>query len=235
MPSKNKTKYIGLYSFHVPVLVLAVAIIGIGAVASVTTSNNPNGSSILGSKAKNDNAKKSLKTTEGETPTAKQHKKIITQVVTKLEEVSKTEKGAGNKEVGEEIAEVAETEEEIAAETVEAIDAVESKPKWQVLLFGSDYKNLGQLRSSLAHNTNSIRKLTRNTASVTESSSSAQVQSQLSVLELERERILNVIRTNEDQFSILGWVSRLLNKYPTQPIGGGDDTDTNESSGSADL
>lgn len=218
MPNKDKKiKYI-----------LILALLGFGALLSLT-SNKPEDNTVLGSKAKNENAKgliKSVQVTEATTPVAKQHKKNITEVVNKLEEVADTEGAAGNTEASQEITEVANTAEETAADTVEAIDAVESKPKWQVLLFGSDYKNLGQLRSSLAHNTNDIRKLSRAADVVEESSSSAQVQGTLATLELERQRIYDVIKANESQFSILGWVARFFTGYTPLPIGGGvDDVD----------
>lgn len=220
MPNKDKKiKYI-----------LILALLGFGALLSLT-SNKPEDNTVLGSKAKNENAKgliKSVQVTEATTPVAKQHKKNITEVVNKLEEVADTEGAVGNTEASQEITEVANTAEETAADTVEAIDAVESKPKWQVLLFGSDYKNLGQLRSSLAHNTNDIRKLSRAADVVEESSSSAQVQGTLATLELERQRIYDVIKANESQFSILGWVARFFTGYTPLPIGGGVDEGTGD-------
>lgn len=228
MPNKDhKIKYISLYSFHVPVLILAIAILGFGALLSLT-SNKPEDNTVLGSKAKNENAKgliKSVQVTEATTPVAKQHKKNITEVVNKLEEVADTEGAAGNTEASQEITEVANTAEETAADTVEAIDAVESKPKWQVLLFGSDYKNLGQLRSSLAHTNNSIKKLNKTAGTVTPESTQS-VQAQMTVLDLERQRIYNIITQNESRFSLLGWVSRFLTGRTLLPIGGGvDDVD----------
>lgn len=103
-------------------------------------------------------------------------------------------------------------QEETVDDTAEAIAAVESKPKWQVLLFGSDYKNLGKLRSSLAHTENSIRKLERS-SDLGVFSSDTEVTSDLATLYAERERIRNVIVENESQFSILGWVNRFLSNY----------------------
>ena len=143
-------------------------------------------------------------------------------VAKKLKTVAVSESQVGNTEASQEISEVADDTEETATETADAITAVESKPKWQVLLFGSDYKNLGQLRSSLAHNTNSIRKLTGTVDDIDNITSGSEVQAQLEALLLERERLVGIIEENESQFSLLGWVSKLLAGYKETP------TDTDE-------
>jgi hypothetical protein len=210
MHNNKSTK---LYSFHLPVVILAIAIIGFAALFGTTYKK----SNILGSKSNNSKSNKSVKDTQPTNSKAQMHKKVITNVVDTLETVAQTEDNTGNTDVSNEITEVAETEDETAVDTVEAIEEVESKPKWQVLLFGSDYKNLGQLRSSLAHNTNNIRKLTKAGEGVEESSSSTQVGASLAALELERERIYNVIISNEQQFSFLGWATRFLTGYTPLP------------------
>jgi hypothetical protein len=154
-------------------------------------------------------------------PNAALHKNKVLKVVDKLNEVSDEEEEIGNEETSEEIEEVANDEEENVDEVAEAIEAVETRPKWKTLLFGSDYKNLGQLRSHLAHNTNAIRKLTRAKNEVQAEGNEEDVQAQLGELIQERERIRNVITEYEDDFGILGWVFRFLNGY----MGGGLDDD----------
>jgi len=154
-------------------------------------------------------------------PNALIHKKKITDVVINLNEISDEEEQIGNEEVSDEIEEVAVEEEENVDEVVGAIDAIEKRPKWKTFLFGSDYKNLGQLRSNLAHNTNSIRKLHKVQNEVQAYGNEEDVQAQLGELVQERERIRTVITEHEDDFGILGWVFRFLNGY----IGGGLDSD----------
>lgn len=145
----------------------------------------------------------------------------------------------------EESQEIAEEAEEIASEiqaseeeTAGAIEAVESQNKFKKLLIGTDYKNLGQLRSSLVQNMNQIRKLTtlaekvqtqiqtqtqtqQQTQTQTQNKNAltgAEIQNQLTILMQERERIKSVIQTNEGGFSILGWVSKFLGGYSDEPI-----------------
>jgi len=206
MPKKKKA--VNLYSLHLPVIVLAVAIVGFAVLFGTTYRK----SNILGSKSSS-NSNKSVKNVQPTTSKGQLHKKIMTKMVDTLETVAQTEEGAGNTGVSDEVAEVAETEDETAAETAEAIDGVESKPKWQVALFGPSYKNLGQLRSSLAHNTNDVRKLNKALETATTPESATAIQTQLSVLQLARQQIVGVIETNESQFSLLGWMVRLINGY----------------------
>jgi hypothetical protein len=126
----------------------------------------------------------------------------MTTVVNELEEVAKTEELQGNTEVSDEITELADTSETVTSETVEAIDEIETRPTWKTTLLGPDYKNLGQLRSALAHNDNAIRKLTKTFGEVT-TESTAGIQTQLSTL--------------LEEFSLLGWVSRFLLGYKPLP------------------
>ncbi len=154
-------------------------------------------------------------------PNALLHKKNITDVVISLNEISDEEDQIGNEDVSDEIEEVAIEEEENVDEVADAISAVEKRPKWKTFLFGSDYKNLGQLRSSLAHNTNSVRKLHKAQNEVQANGNEEDVQAQLGELVQERDRIRTVIAEHEDDFGILGWVFRFFSGY----LGGGLDDD----------
>jgi hypothetical protein len=236
MPKHKKENSFVLYSLHLPVLLLLAAVVGMGAVTYLSSSGAAN-KNILGtnsktkeSKGKSDEAKGKSNTPnkeEGST-NATEHKNNVSEVVTSLEEVAQTEDVSGNKETGKKIKEVAETIDEQASDTVDTIEEVESRSSWKTLLLGPDYKNLGQLRSSLAHNTNEIRQLTLLLATVS-GESAAELQTQLDALKVESQRIYDLISTNESKFSLLGWVSRYILGYPSSPIGeAGDDLGTKE-------
>jgi hypothetical protein len=122
------------------------------------------------------------------------------------------------KEIAEELEEISEETGEVQDKTVKAIDKVEKQNKFKKLLVGTDYKNLGQLRSSLVHNRNQIRQLTRISEEVGDEESKQVVQSSLETLMGERERIKEVITENEEGFSLLGWVFRIVNGYPQDSI-----------------
>ena len=211
---------------------LALAVGGLVYFGYLGTGNTGGGVSVLGSKSnKGGNSDNSVNSNKNknkatvETVNSKKYKESISNVVNSLEKVSNTEEEIGNTETGQEIQKVADAEEENAEDIAEAISAVESRPKWKTLLLGSDYKNLGQLRNSLIHVSNDIRKLTNNTEEVIDPTSQTLLQEQLKVLTAERNRIIDVIVDNKERFSLLGWVVKLFNGISTPPIGGIDNVD----------
>jgi len=145
-------------------------------------------------------------------------KKNIVEVIEELDEVAVSESAEGSVEVAEELQEIVETEEEVVEDIAEIIEEIEEESTLKTFLVGADYKNLGSLRSSLVHNRNQIRKLTKTTAKVQSEENNLVVQEQLIVLTQERERIKDVIEENESQFSILGWIRKFLSGYVSEPL-----------------
>ncbi len=120
--------------------------------------------------------------------------------------------------------EAVETLEEVAIEVEQsgedasvAIEEVEKTNKFMKLLVGSDYKNLGQLRSSLVRNRNQIRQLTSLMERTTDEAEKTAISEQLVSLMQEKERIKTVISDNEEGFSLLGWAFRFLSGYVSAP------------------
>jgi hypothetical protein len=252
MPKKKDHKSYTLYVYHIPVLILAgLFIFGatyfvenyqektdqVGAVLGKgNTKNNSNGKTDnpgKGNENKPDKAKKnnkgnleggSLGSTGNGSPNAFLHRQNVAKVVGNLKKTAE-EQLPVDEELSEELEEVADEVEEDATEVTEAIKTIETRPKWKTVLLGADYKNLGQLRSHLAHNTNTIRKLVKTQAKVQNQGTEQAVQEQLGTLMEERERITGIIAEHEDDFGILGWASRLLSGY----LGGGlQDTDLSD-------
>jgi hypothetical protein len=226
--------------FSLPVVLILVSFLSLAVVGGAVLTKESTPDEVLGSKSsgkpenkekkssnsnKNSDKGKSSMNSEKDTKTFIQD---VNKAAGQLKKAASTEKAVGNKTVGQELEEIANSAESDTQETTEAIEAVESKPAWKVFLTGPDYKNLGQLRSSLVHNRNETAKLTRALTSVKGYTSDDAITAQLLVLEQERERITSVITENESQFSVLGWVSKLLAGYKT---GDGDDADETTPSG----
>lgn len=149
-----------------------------------------------------------------------------TKEVTKsLKAEATKQKAAGNTAVSEQIQQVVTEQEQTQEQTTEAIAEVESRGKVKTFLVGTDYKNLGQLRSGLVHNRNEIRKLTQTLTQVQTPEEKALIEAQLLTLTQERERIKTVITTNEDSFSLFGWAFRFLNNYEQDPINEKEETE----------
>lgn len=191
------------------------------------------------SKVKKQDIKNYQKPASGQT-NAQLHKIKIKQSANNLKEIaaeggnvldeesatSATDEISG--EVADEIEQIAEEEEETTDETAGTIEQLESRNKFKNFLFGTDYKNLGQLRSSLVHNRNQIRKLTKVMSQVQGEEEKLMLEEQLVVLTQERERIKDVIVQNEEGFSILGWIFRLFSGYSEEPLENEEEEQLNE-------
>lgn len=121
-------------------------------------------------------------------------------------------------QVAEELEGIAEEEDAAEDEVTDSIEKVEERGKLKTLLVGTDYKNLGQLRSELVRNRNQIRKLTKLVNQVEGEENQLAIQDQIAALLQQREGIYNLIKTNEEKFSVLGWVFRFISGYPSDPI-----------------
>lgn len=145
------------------------------------------------------------------------HKEKVEVVAENLDKVVKKEKEMKKTAVAQQIEGVVEESSETSNAAADAIAEVESRNGFKRFLIGTDYKNLGQLRSSLVRNESQIRKLTRAMAGV-DAEEQAAIGAQLLTLTQERERIKTVITENEGGFSLLGWMFRLINGYPKESI-----------------
>jgi hypothetical protein len=211
-------------SKSIAVVILALAL-GFGVTAAFA--KNGNGKSDQEkNKAKPVNIKNFEKPdkAKGET-NAQVHREKTEEVVQNLEQVVTQEEAAGNSEISGQIGQVVKEQEQTQEQTAEAIEQVEKRGKVKTFLVGTDYKNLGQLRSSLVHNRNDIRKLTQALAQVQGGENTVLLQGQIADLMLERERIKSIIQTNESSFSLFGWVSRFLNNYEQTPVNDKDEAD----------
>lgn len=92
----------------------------------------------------------------------------------------------------------------------EAQDAVESRPGWLTFLFGSDYGNLGKLRSELVTTENQIQRLTNAMNRSVDATVKADLQVQISALEAEASTTAAFIEENEGSFSLFGWLVRVF-------------------------
>ena len=196
--NKSKKSYI-LYAFHVPVLVL-IGLLAVGSYFSINkiTKNSEDQTLVLGKKSDKGNktnpgqAKKADKVTgnaggNNGSSNAAIHRKNVNNVVENLEAILEDEEELGNEELVSEILDIVNDESEDVTDVTEAIAEVEGRPAWKTALLGSDYKNLGQLRSSLVKNRNRIKKLTKSANKVQGEDNQLMYQEQLQVLNEEKE------------------------------------------------
>ena len=106
----------------------------------------------------------------------------------------------------------------------EAITEVEEEGAVKKFFLGPDYKNLGQLRSSLVHNENQIRKLTQAMNTLTQNGGDAsEFADEMEALVAQRKIMQGLISENQEQFSLLGWIFKFMNGYEKEPAEEGDE------------
>jgi len=138
---------------------------------------------------------------------AEEHRSEVATFVKSLLKVADRERG-----IGEKVREVAHEQDDVASTTAEVIEKVEKKSKIATFFFGSDYKNLGQLRSELVKTENNIEKLKGIVSEATSITNKAELEAQVKALEATRAKVDAFIAENESVFSLFGWVSRMFAK-----------------------
>lgn len=134
-----------------------------------------------------------------------EHKSNVAKVVETL-----TALAGKDKNIGEEVRAVAQEQATSSDRVAEAIDAVETHGWLKTFLFGTDYKNLGALRSEIVTTENSISRLTKAMERTTDPAVKADLETQIKALQDANAKALEFIKTNESKFSLFGWVMRLL-------------------------
>ncbi len=113
--------------------------------------------------------------------------------------------------VGKEVRDIA-WEHAFSAERLNnAIHEVESRGSIKTALVGSDYKNLGQLRSEIVVVENTIDRLEKAKDKATDPGTIAELDTQIAALKATASSTLEFVEDSESKFSIFGWLVRLLN------------------------
>ncbi|OGZ22957.1 MAG: hypothetical protein A3A08_00855 [Candidatus Nealsonbacteria bacterium RIFCSPLOWO2_01_FULL_41_9] len=139
---------------------------------------------------------------------SEEHKSTVANFVQSLLNVASSAKGG----IGEQVRVIAQQQNDSASATTQAIKKVENRSKIRTFLFGSDYRNLGALRSEIVKTRSRIDQLNRILENIKNASDTAEIQSQIQVLEQEQTKLENFVKENESKISLFGWLAKLLNR-----------------------
>lgn len=134
---------------------------------------------------------------------AAEHRSTVASFVQTLKEASSSMAGG----IGEQVRVIAQQQEDSDATTTKAIEKINSRSKIKTFLIGSDYKNLGALRSEIVQTRSRIDQLNR---AIQNATNTAEIQAQIQVLEQEQTKIENFIKESEGKFSLFGWLVKML-------------------------
>jgi vacuolar-type H+-ATPase subunit I/STV1 len=146
--------------------------------------------------------------TENERSNGAEHRSTVSTSVQKLLEVADREKG----EIGDEVKAVAQAQNEVKDKVADAIDKVQNRSKVKTFFLGTDYKNLGQLRSEMVKGKNQVRQLKRLLEKATSPESRAVLEEEIKTLEESQQKLDNFLKTNESKFSLFGWFVKKFSK-----------------------
>jgi hypothetical protein len=139
--------------------------------------------------------------------TAEAHRSSVASFVQSLLSVADRDGG-----IGAEVRAVAQSQQESASTTAEAVAKVEGRSKVMTFLFGSDWKNLGSLRSEAAKAAADMKKLEAALDDATSASVRADLEAQITVLKEQQEELVSFIAEHESSFSLFGWFTKLFVK-----------------------
>ena len=138
---------------------------------------------------------------------AETHRSVVATFVKNLLSVADREGG-----IGEQVRVIAQQQNDSKTKILEEIDTVEKRSKIKTFFLGTDYKNLGALRSEMVKTRNRIEQLKRLVEKTTVEEDKTILQDQIKALELEQTKINDFITKNESEFSLFGWFVKLFNK-----------------------
>ena len=156
-------------------------------------------------KAGDTNGEQNAASTKGQI-TAEQHRSTVANFVQNLLQVADREGG-----IGQQVRVIAQQQNQSASTTIQAMEKVQTRNKVQTFLFGSDYKNLGTLRSETVQTRNRLEQLNRLMENVQNEGDKTELQSQVQTLEQEQTKIESFIKAQEGKFSLFGWLVKLFN------------------------
>lgn len=136
-----------------------------------------------------------------------EHRSIVSTSVQKLLEVADREGG-----IGEQVKAIANEQNNSKDKVADAIDKVNNRNTVKTFLIGTDYKNIGQLRSEMVTTGNQIDQLNKLLDKTTNADDKTNLQTEIQALMQEQQKINDFIKANESKFSLLGWLVKLFKK-----------------------
>ena len=138
---------------------------------------------------------------------AEQHRSAVANFVHDLLEIADREEG-----IGEQVRLIAQQQNQSASATIRAMETVQTRSRIKTFFIGADYKNLGVLRGEVVQTRNRLEQLNKIMENVQNEGDKTELQNQIQTLEQEQVKIENLIKAQENKFSLFGWLMKFFNK-----------------------
>ncbi len=137
--------------------------------------------------------------------TGDQHKSTVAKFVESLEKIADKDK-----KVGEQVREIAKAQQEMDESIANAIDKVKKRGKFVTFLVGTDYKNIGKIRSESVKTDQRIVKLETLVNQAATSEIKDTLNKEIQAIKDEQLKLDNFIKMNEQTFSLFGWLAKMF-------------------------
>jgi len=206
----EKTKHSALF-----IVLLAIVVIFSLVTVVAAKQNQGNGTGTVNTTSEDEDDDEDATSSKGQL-NAIAHRSVVANFVQNLLKVASSTEGG----IGQQVRVIAQQQNDSDTTTTGAITKVNNRGKIKIFLIGSDYKNLGALRSEMVHTRNRIAQLTRliqnatgtNATGTATTTATTTIQAQIQALEQEQTRIENFIKAQEGKFSLFGWLLKLFSK-----------------------
>lgn len=139
--------------------------------------------------------------------TSEGHRSVVATFVKSLLDVANREGG-----IGLEVREIAKSQNDSASTTIFAMKKVEGKGSFTIFMFGSDYRNLGVIRSNIATTSNNIARLKNVLDKTADVLDRAELNIQIKALETEQIKLNTYVTNHQNIFSLFGWFNKMFVK-----------------------
>jgi hypothetical protein len=137
-----------------------------------------------------------------------EHRSTVANFVQTLLNVADREKGG----IGEQVKVVAQEQERVQEKVADQIESIQKRNKIKTFLIGTNYKNIGALRSEMVQVRNRIEQLNRLMEQAENQEDKTSLQEQIQTMEQEAANIDAYLKVNESKFSLFGWLVKLFVK-----------------------
>ncbi len=139
---------------------------------------------------------------------AEEHRSVVALFVQNLLQVADRNTNG----IGEQVRAIAKDQEASDEAVTTEIEAVENRSSIKTFLIGTDYKNIGMIRSEMVKTDSRIDQLNRLLETMTTSTGSVTTSLEIQNLTNEQTKLENFLKQNESKFSLFGWFVKLFNK-----------------------
>lgn len=136
-----------------------------------------------------------------------EHKSAVAVVVQKLLSVADRDGG-----IGAEVRLIAQEQASTSDKVKKDMDEIANENPLKRFFFGTNYKNTGELRSTIVTTQNHITRLKKALEKTTSTTTKVELSAQITELEKVASSTETFIKTNESKFSLFGWFNKFISK-----------------------